>query len=34
VLKWKPSLRLAALLLVVLAIALCFGFGWSNFLEW
>jgi hypothetical protein len=32
VLQWKPRLRLAVILLVVLAIAL--WFGWTNFLEW
>ena len=31
-LKWMPRLRLALIVLVVLALAL--WFGWGNFLEW
>jgi hypothetical protein len=31
-LQWMPRLRLALIVLVVLGLAL--WFGWSNFLEW
>ena len=34
VLQWMPRLRLALIVLVVLAIALTFGVSWAAFLEW
>jgi Na+/H+ antiporter NhaC len=32
VLQWMPRLRLAAVLLIVIALAV--WFGWGSFLEW
>ena len=33
-LQWMPRLRLALIVLVVLAIALTLGVSWAAFLEW